>query len=241
MLEFEDIVYLDVQKTGSTYIRKFLQRFARTPEISGVKHKAVVHYDEKKLYIISCRDPLRQYLSLYAYGCQGLGTFRFKKEKVGIDHLYDGTIAGFTGWLELIVPASTGRKYMTGLNRHRLLELFGVQTLRFLRLALPSYREVFETIERKSDVKDRLKSQGLMDFLIKQETLTTDLARLVSGEHAGRFKDLDAVEKYLAETGKINRTPDFGIDVTALSPEVLALVQEREWFFFETLGYPLYV
>ena len=38
MIEFEDFVYLDVEKTGSTTIRRFLKTFARSEVVSDSKH-----------------------------------------------------------------------------------------------------------------------------------------------------------------------------------------------------------
>lgn len=45
MHEFENFVYLDVQKTGSTTIRKFFRKFAASEAVADDKHAPV---DEKK-------------------------------------------------------------------------------------------------------------------------------------------------------------------------------------------------
>src|SRR5665213_700060 len=50
MLEFEDFVYLDVQKTVSTLARIFLREFAATREIVGRKHRPVDQRIDGKIY-----------------------------------------------------------------------------------------------------------------------------------------------------------------------------------------------
>jgi hypothetical protein len=238
MLEYENFVYLDVQKTGSTFIRLFLREFAATDEIAGNKHRTVDKRIGGKLYIISCRNPLQQYRSLYTFGCLGKGKMRTRLENKGMLHLYDGSPTGFSGWLELVLTPSTSRKYLSGFDNHELLDVVGVQTLRFLRLALPSYRGAFDELKSKEDVLNAFQHDGLCDVLLKTESLNSDLLNLATGPHAALFKNTASAESYLTDRPKKNvSTEKFDIDLTALSPEILLLAQQREWFFFEALGY----
>lgn len=241
MLEFEDFVYLDVQKTASTFIKQFLREFARSEEVDHHRHMPVNAYDPRKMYIISCRDPLSYYLSLYSFGCIGKGGLAIRLNKKNMGHFYDGTSEGFTSWLNLILDPQTSQQYLSGLDRHRILDFVGVQTLRFLTLAFPAPLEMFNTLNSKEDVLARLKTDGLMDVLVKTETLTSDLAALTSGKHGAMFKDSAAAERYLAKGKKKNRSAKLDIDLAALPPRILSLVGEREWLFFEALGYQPYV
>ncbi len=171
MLEFEDFVYLDVQKTGSTTIRRFLNRFSRTRVVQDDKHAPVERRDPDKLYIISCRDPLKQYLSLYLHGPSDKGGLRARLNKADMAHFYDGTNEGFA---------------------------------------------------------------------VKTETLT-DLRNLVMGEHTALFYDPNRADRFLDKDKQANTSTNPGIDLEALSPALVARVQEREWFFFDHLGYRPYI
>jgi hypothetical protein len=241
MLEFEDFVYLDVQKTASTFIKEFLREFARGAEVDHHRHMPVNSYNPKKAYIISCRDPLSYYLSLYSFGCIGKGGLAIRLNKKNMGHLYDGTADGFTSWLNLILDPQTSQQYLSGFDKHRILDFVGVQTLRFLTLAFPAPLEVFSTLNSKDDVSARLKTDGLMDVVLKTETLTSDLATLTSGRYGGMFKDPAAAERYLAKGKKKNRSAKLDIDPAALPPEILSLIRDREWLFFEALGYQPYL
>jgi len=241
MLEFEDFVYLDVQKTGSTTIRRFLNRFARTPVVCDKKHKPVERRDDAKLYIISCRDPLKQYLSLYSHGNEGKGGLRARLNTAGMSHLYDGTNEGFSSWLELLLDPIASQKHLLGVDNHRILDFVGLQTLRFLTLAFPSPLEVFETLHNKADVKARLATDKLYSVVIKTETLSSDLTKLVIGEHSTIFQRRVAAEGFLAKDRTKNMSINPGIDLKALSSDLVSRVQERDWLYFDELGYQPYV
>lgn len=241
MLEFEDFVYLDVQKTGSTTIRRFLTKFARTNVVSDNKHRPVERRDDSKLYIISCRDPLKQYLSLYSHGNSGKGGLRKRLNRAGMSHFYNGTNDGFTSWLELLLDPVASQKYLLGIDNHRILDFVGLQTLRFLTLAFASPLEVFETLHAKHDVKDRLKTDALYSVVLKTETLTDDLRALITGEHSQIIKQRPAAEAFLAQDPRRNVSSNPGIDLKALSPAIVSRVQERDWLYFDELGYPPYV
>ncbi|MBA3810181.1 MAG: sulfotransferase family 2 domain-containing protein [Caulobacteraceae bacterium] len=241
MLEFEDFVYLDVQKTGSTTIRRFLKRFARTEVVTDHKHRPVERRDPDKLYIISCRDPLKQYLSLYSHGNEGKGGLRGRLNKAGMSHFYNGTNEGFTSWLELLLDPVASQKHLLGVDNHRILDFVGLQTLRFLILAFASPLEVFETLRDKNDVKERLRSAGLYKVVIKTESLSGDLKKLVTGEHSALFKRRSAATAFLDKDRTKNVSINPGIDLKNLPSDLVSRVQERDWLYFEELGYQPYV
>lgn len=243
MLEFEDLVYLDVQKTGSSFVAAFLRTFAATKEVRSRKHGRVENRDDGKLYVISCRDPLGQYLSLYSYGCKGAGALRDRLVEAGLERLYDKTLDGFSQWLELIVTPEGSLKYLAGGDKDpwlATLEYAGFQTVRFARMAIPKDTPIKRKNRSKAVLQTHLKSASLTDVVLKQESLNEDILALVR-KHAGKFKNIDRVETYLSDTHKINRTPETGIDPTKLPRELLAYVQEREWLYFEDLGYQRYI
>ncbi|MGI8840785.1 MAG: hypothetical protein ACR2F8_08410 [Caulobacteraceae bacterium] len=241
MLEFEDFVYLDVQKTGSTMIREFLASFARTEIIYEKKHRPAERRDDDKLYIISCRDPLKQYLSLYLHGHAGKGGLRARLNRAAMGHFYDGTNEGFAAWLDLLLDPVASQKYLKGMDNDRILDFVGLQTLRFLKLAFPAPWSVFETLRDKADVSDRLKTDALYGVILKTESLIDDLKRLATGEHAGLFRDTSEATAFLDADRQKNASTNPGVDLKALSADRIARVQEREWFFFDHLGYPPYV
>lgn len=239
MFESEKLVYLDVQKTGSAFIVAFLQRFLASS--NGFVYRSRQPVSQRKegaLHIISCRHPLDQYVSLYSYGCDGEGAFYHRMKGAGLASLYNGSTEGFAGWLELILSPERSEGVTLGrFSNHPLEELFGFQTFRFLRLALPGYPKVATQIETRDDARELLRNCGMMDVVLRQETLNDDLARLVSGEHAQLFKDQNSVSQYLSEAPRPNTSTKRAIDLHALTPEILSALRAREWLLYEVLGY----
>lgn len=71
MFDFDRFVYLDLQKTGSTYVAHFLRYSSKLKLVKRKGHMFITDdYDPSKLYFISIRHPLKIYSSLYRYGLQ---------------------------------------------------------------------------------------------------------------------------------------------------------------------------
>ena len=197
--------------------------------------------DDNKLYIISCRDPLSQYLSLYSHGNAGKGALRSRLNLADMSHFYDGTKEGFTAWLELLLDPVASQKYLIGRYNHRILDFVGLQTLRFLRLAFASPLEVFATMHSRADVQERLKTEALYKVVLKAETLTDDLRKLITGEFSNIIRRPIAAKARLAEDRRRNSSTKPNIDLKALPLDIVSRVQEREWVYFDELGYAPYI
>jgi hypothetical protein len=244
MIEFENLVYLDIQKTGSTYVVAFLRTFVASSEIRTIRHAPVEKRTDGKLYVISCRDPLSQYRSLYGYGCKGKGILRNRLRAAGKSHLYDGSQAGFIEWLYLVLTPEACRIYAAERETDPMYDIAGLQTVRFMRMALPlnkairSYRRSGE--ELKAKLRRKLDKCSLADIVLRQETLNSDLAALVV-DHPKIFRNVDEIPEFLSRSRKVNASPDMKVDSTALPISLLELLQEREWLYFDKLGYRKYV
>ncbi|HVV65792.1 MAG TPA: hypothetical protein VHC42_10000 [Rhizomicrobium sp.] len=87
MHEFPSFVYLGMQKTGSTFISTVLDKFCAEKGERKRIGRVSQTLDGSRFYIVSIRDPLGSYLSLYSSGCESL---------------YDSTAEGFRDWLAFV-------------------------------------------------------------------------------------------------------------------------------------------
>lgn len=95
-----DLVFLELQKTGGSHIRRLLERFLDgKPE--GKHNRVTQGYSEKYL-IGSIRNPWDWYVSLWAYGVSGKGAIRSRSCK-GIDFSY----------YHRMLPKSMGKNWLT--------------------------------------------------------------------------------------------------------------------------------
>ncbi|MBC7985633.1 MAG: hypothetical protein H7X93_03040 [Sphingomonadaceae bacterium] len=224
---------------------QFLAENAASPAIKYVKHAPISTLaqrgDGDKLFFITARDPLSQYQSLYFYGCRGNGrTFR-QIARSEYDHLalYDGTEAGFARWLMLIATPG-GRDIIAELYPPECAELYGPVTFCFLYLSFVTpARKLPKWLDR-----DRLPGQyekkRLHRHVLRCESLNDDLAALAEGDLAPFLRDPGGAAARLRESRERRNSNSKRKPIT-VSNELKALVQEREWFMYDVLGYPRYV
>ena len=107
MHQFETLTYLDVQKTGSSFVSQFLSKHMRERDAGLRKHAPVAKRQAGMFYLISVRDPLQQYISLFRYGAGGHGSLRAFIDAQGHGALYDsvphGPVAALERWLDFVL------------------------------------------------------------------------------------------------------------------------------------------
>jgi hypothetical protein len=111
-----------------------------------------------------------------------------------------------------------------------------------LTLDFADPKKILNDIRSKTDVLSTYGKFSLHDIIIRTETLNADLISLLHGPHAGLFSDVNAAEVYLQSQPAQNvSAKDHTHDCDSGPPAaILQMLQEREWFFFEQLGYPPY-
>lgn len=90
------------------------------------KHRWVMgNYDPEALYFFSVRDPVKQLLSLYRFGCdKSGGMFRWMR-KAGLRGYYKWTEKGFNEWLDFLLRDGASAR-LTGSNYSlNMFALFG--------------------------------------------------------------------------------------------------------------------
>jgi hypothetical protein len=243
MQEFETFVYLDVQKTGSSFLSRLLQLYSSEKELRFRKHgRGDRKYDPSKFYFISVRDPLDQYLSLYSHGCGGYGGLYHRLRELGHDELYDSTWAGFKKWLKFALKpesaAALDDKYGEQ-GKGKLCELIGFQTYRFLELAIQDSLETLDTCQTQDDIRKAYAEKKIATYTIRNETFTQDVEELLTTKLRNSIADLDGALKFLKEADRINasdRVDRFEED-PKVGPKNKKYLRQREWLLRELFDY----
>ncbi|GAA1991042.1 hypothetical protein GCM10009718_30980 [Isoptericola halotolerans] len=181
MHAFHSLAYLDVEKSGSTYVSRFLRDFLDDDEVAFRKH---VELEDRppagRLHVISVRDPLDTYLSLYSYGCQGKGGLSGTIREAGLGHLYDGTAEGFDGWLDVVLdPAYASALNPRSYDKSGVAPHTGLLSYRVARLSSPRPRRWMRQATSADDFVARYRSNTVVDVVLRNESLTEDLEALV--------------------------------------------------------------
>jgi hypothetical protein len=241
MHEFETFVYLEMEKTGSTFIASFLRNNTAERLVQAEKHAGMkAGCDRSKFYFTSVRDPLDAYISLYSFGCRGRGRFRTVLFQMGQGALYDGTLKGFSLWLHYVLDPANAAAFGDGYESGgEIAGLVGLQSHRFLRLVIPDAERVLLDCGSKDDIRRAYARERLIGEVVRHEHLIADLAGLLRGKLAHAFEDSEAAAQSLQSARR--RNPSRRVDADDAdftpAPDLIARLREREWFLYETFGY----
>jgi len=248
MLEYSDFTYLELQKSGSTQIIKLFQEYIPDKVLSHTKHYAVRHAKPGHLYVISVRNPIELYLSLYKYGLDQRGNFhRFMKTE-GCGHYYSGDYDGFRDWMFKIYekPSAGSGVQLEGYS-NEYLEKFnlGLFSYRLYKLSTNRFRRVLKNSGDLSDLKSQAEDNRLVNFVIRNEYLEIDFVRFLEVVSSPVFsnpvelsKPVHEIRSEITQYGRMNKSLSgiSGIEELKNDTELLHHVRNNEWFFNE-FGY----
>jgi hypothetical protein len=240
MYEFPNFVYLDVEKTGSSFIFQLLTRFCVDEGIRRDHHEPMpADCDRSKFYFISVRDPLDTYISLYSFGCESRGKMRMRFEREDLEHVYDGTTTGFHEWLKYALRARRADVVATEYATTSIAQLLGPQSYRYLCLAIPGSRERLGECATRDEIRALHDAEKLPSFTIRHENFAADLTKLLRGPLNRWIDDVDGAVRFV-ETGRLvnaSKRIDESNEDFAVKPRLMQRLREREWFLYELFNY----
>jgi hypothetical protein len=245
MDDYGKFCYLDVQKTGSTFISRFLRNCSLIPELKTEKHGVVrergiknvfgvlgsagFHRDDT-FYFNSVRNPFSYYASLYNYGCDKRGGVYLGLKKAGKDEFYDGTRDGFHGWLDFVMTPENAtfvdRDYAR-LGRPGI----GSFTFRFLRLSVAAPTRKLASVSTVEDASELLDNENICLFTVRNESLTDDLAELAL-ERLNQYFDDEKTKAYLLQDKvNVSRSKAVGVSDFEDYPDLDRFIEKERLIF----------
>ncbi len=257
MHDFQHLVYLDLQKTGSTFVSRFLNETCRLNCIRESKHARVTgEYRPDAYYFITIRNPLKQYESLYRYGLDGKGGLYQRIVKNGRGDIYKDGARGFQVWLEFMLdPANAkyfGEDYDAVLNgwvrRSNLCKAFrgffrgddyysgpglrdcGFLSFRFLMLSL---RSPLRTLSRcdDRDFAAYVRGEQIFHRAICQEQLNDGLRELATIDKPEFFDQGKVADFFRTREARINASS--AQNLPELSNALLSELRRKEKLLFD--------
>jgi len=240
--DYETFAYLDVQKTGSSFIARLLQTFSSETLVASRRHGRIGQPEDGKFYFISCRDPLDQLLSLYFFGCSGSGHIHARLEETSLTDFYDGTAGGFDAFLRFVLDPANAAVFGEDYAESGIAPVAGLMTFRFVALAIPRAVKRLARCENRGDLVRVYGRWNMAEEIVRTERLNEMMRDLIRGPLRQRLRDPEAALAWIDSASRVNasrrRDSDNGFVV---SDAAKRLVEEREWFLFEVLGYPRYL
>lgn len=227
MQDYGSLVYLDVQKTGSSFVLEFLEASCKLALQPSRKHARIVgKYRRDAYYFITVRHPLAQYVSLFRYGLDQKGAIHHRIRRKGRADLYE---RGLEPWLEFMLDdrnvSIIGEDFeaMAGSG-------VGFMTFRFMALSIANPVSALKQARSVADVRKLYAEQNLARRVIRNESLNEGL-RTLAFDDVPQWFDRDAAAAYLDAAGRVN--PSQAPAPALPSADLLGEFRRREAFLLD--------
>lgn len=226
------LVYLDVQKTGSSYVREFLKACCTLPLKRHDHHGRIRNdYQPEAYHFISVRHPLSLYVSLFRYGLNGKGELRHRLARMGHAGLYQSDEAAFERWMAFMLDVENAPLLGEGFKDTASLGI-GFQTFRFLALSFVQPLKRLQTVSDYSGVVNLYEKNNIADKVIRNEALTEGLRELALHQFPQYF-DLTKTNAFLGGGGRRNASLNRPGDGPGLSPALRKEFEQKERFLLD--------
>jgi hypothetical protein len=174
MHDFGKIAYLDVQKTGSSYVSEFLNSCYILKQVRFAKHDGVREdYRSDCFYFITLRNPYDTWSSLYRYGLDRRGDIFNRLNRVHMLGCYET----FDKFVNFCLDEEHANLLCNDYNSE-ISEFIGFMSFRFLKLSLQfPMRYIKRCISEGLSLRT-LENKFITRLEIKNEKLNEQLATL---------------------------------------------------------------
>ena len=227
MHDFGKLAYLDVHKTGSSYVSDFLNTCCTLQQVRFSKHDSVREdYHQDCFYFITIRNPLDMWSSLYRYGLEKKGGVYNRLQIAGLLSTYES----FNSFVEFCLDEKNAD--LLGFGYSKCISKFiGLMSFRFLKLSLQyPMKQILQCINEGINLKT-LESNFITNLEIRNESLTEELEKL-SLEIWPQYFDSYKVKEYVRRNVKINESKKSKSDLEALSDEIMEIMHRKEWLLW---------
>jgi hypothetical protein len=243
MREYENLAYIDLQKTGSTTIKSVLDDLLDEQMIHRGRHAAMREdFDRSKLSFISVREPLSTYISLFNFATGGRkGSLYNTLCRNGQEALFVPSCEAFERWLGFVLDPRNAALMRADYADHAPTECIGFLSFRLLYLSVPrSLKKMAKDKYREPDQIRALFGKRIYDDYVRVENLNGDLFAFLEA-NASRLRlrhPLTTVADMIAHLPVRNASRKVpGLVPQNVSPALRQLVREREWLLYEVFGY----
>jgi hypothetical protein len=202
---FGPVLYMDVPKTGSTFITEFLASQVRYAHERTRKHSRLQRIRQPgELVLLSSREPVGTWLSLYNYGCTGVGRVRRRLDRRGIgQQFYRGDPEDFDAWIAHLTSPDAVEDL--GEDYASLARLgIGFATFRELVMSFDRPLRRFATWTSMDDARRDYAAANIVDVRLRHRSLEADLIAACHGPLSRHLRaDADPVA-FLSATPPTN-------------------------------------
>lgn len=224
MHDFGEIAYLELHKTGSTYVNQFLNSCCRLAPLRFSKHDSVREdYRSDCFYFITIRNPNDMWSSLYRFGLDKKGGVFNRLSKVGLLDCYES----FEKFVNFCLDEENANLLGDNFNRE-ISERVGFMSFRFMKLSLQFPMQQINQCIQDGLSLDTLEPRFITKLEIKNEALNKELKKL-SLDLFPEYFDIIKVQNFLEDNSKINESQTPKTIVDSLTDDTLERMWSKEW------------
>ena len=183
----DQFVFLELHKTGCTHIRTILNRLVVGETVGKHNLAKPELFNGKRKFIGSIRDPWEWYLSLWAFGCEKKGGVSQKVRRSKNVEEWNETYknvndpSAFQHWLYMLTDSQYYPDLGEGYSDRSLSKFVGFLTYRYLMLFCTTRNSIknLDLLFSKDHVHEFEKTNCFIDYFIRNESLETDLFRII--------------------------------------------------------------
>lgn len=228
MHDFGKLVYLDLQKSGSTFVSQFLNETCNLPRVKEIKHGRIGRdYRKYRFYFITIRHPVSQYSSLFRYGLDRKGALYDRLAKQGKASLYQADTTSFNEWLRFMLDFNNAS--LLGEGFEKIPESYNLGFLSFRYLMLSMAHPVKTALKKPAtiDLLQYAKEKSIVDYVIFNERLQEGLVNLAKNVKPEYF-DQTRVNEFFSKERKINASTVKADTIKEIDGDVYRLITEKE-------------
>ncbi len=240
MFVSDRLLFVAAPKTGCTHILSLLSGLV--PGVRrGNKHALVepVHFQPGRRFVGSIRSPWTWYVSLWAFGCRGMGGLRTSISRHGMAREFYGDPKDpriFRRWLHLLLDDHEAT-HGTGLDfgGSPLGAFAGLATIRYCRFFLsPASRDRVWDLPDYDALLELDRETAFIDDFIHQERLEDDLIAVL--DRCGHPLTPEQRAR-VRESPRTNVSPWTRDPADYYDAELIERVTEKDRFLLERFGY----
>lgn len=223
MHDFGKIVYLDFQKTGSSFVSSFLRAACLHPETKLQKHVWIGDdYRADAIYFTTVRSPVMLYSSLFRFGLDRRGGIFRSIKSAGHLSVYES----FETFCEFLLDEDNAEILHPFYSRAIAGEI-GLMSFRHLLLSLQyPVRKISEASEQNMPLRDLLQ-QSIVSHVLRNESLNEELLKL-SSETLPEHFDQRKAAAFLSESPRVNASSQVPESVSLGSDSLRREIEAKE-------------
>ena len=227
MYDLGDLVYLDLNKTGSKFVLDFLKKCSTLHLKSEAEHEPIREsYNPKAFHFITVRHPYSQYSSLFRYGLDGKGWICRRINESGNKHLYKAE--NFNKWLGFVLDKSNASLLGEGYDQLPSAYELGFLSFRYLRLSLIFPLKTLALYKSLIDPVSSAMRASIVDYVIKNEELNSGLEKFATAVKPEFFHQ-SRVEQFFERAKKVNESKTKEIDIEPVSDQNKEIIERKEF------------